>query len=127
MTDHDAKKIQSFKDLLVWQEAHKLVIKIYKITKEFPQDERFGLTSQMRRAAVSVTSNIAEGFVRKSYKDKVHFYYMSKGSLSELQDQLLISKDVEYLQKNVYEDVEQDIITVQKIISRFIQKTESFI
>jgi four helix bundle protein len=67
MSDQQDKKIQSFKDLLVWQEAHNLVIKIYKVTKFFPREEQFGLISQMRRASVSVTSNIAEGFVRKSY------------------------------------------------------------
>ncbi|MBU2566075.1 four helix bundle protein [Patescibacteria group bacterium] len=127
MSEQDVKKIHSFKDLLVWQEAHKLVIKIYKITKRYPREEQFGLVGQMRRAAVSITSNIAEGFVRKSYKDKVHYYYMSKGSLSELQNQLLISQDVGYLQQGVCGDVERDIITVQKIISKFIQKTESFI
>lgn len=127
MLDQQDKKIQSFKDLLVWQEAHKLVIKIYKITKNYPREEQFGLISQMRRAAISVTSNIAEGFVRKSYKDKVHFYYMSKSSLSELQDQLLISKDVEYIDGDIFQEVEIDINTVQKIISKFIQKTESFI
>ena len=71
MTEDDVKKIQSFKDLIVWQQAHQLVIKIYKITKKYPRDEQFGLVSQMRRSAVSITSNIAEGFVRKSYKEKV--------------------------------------------------------
>lgn len=115
-------KIQSFKDLDVWKEAHRLVIKIYKITKDFPREEQFGLVGQMRRAAVSETSNIAEGFVRKSYKDKAHFYNMSKGSLAELQDQLLICRDVGYLDDVKYNEVELDIIRVQMIISKFIKK-----
>ncbi|MBD3281390.1 four helix bundle protein [Candidatus Uhrbacteria bacterium] len=121
------QKINSFKDLDVWKQAYNLVIEVYIITKKFPRDEQFGLVSQMRRAAVSVTSNIAEGFVRKSYKDKAHFYNMSKGSLAELQDQLLISKDVGYIDELDYNKIETDLIRVQMILSKFIQKTESFI
>jgi four helix bundle protein len=122
-----AQKIQNFKDLDVWKEGHNLVIEIYAVTKEFPREEQFGLVSQMRRAAVSITSNIAEGFVRKSYKDKAHFYNMSKGSLAELQDQLLISKDVGYIDDVIYNKIEVCSIRVQMILSKFIQKTESFI
>ncbi len=103
------------------------MIKVYIITKDFPKEEQYGLVSQMRRAAVSVTSNIAEGFVRNSYKEKAHFYNMSKGSLAELQDQLLISKDVMYLSEEKYNAIELDLIRVQMILSKFIQKTESFV
>jgi four helix bundle protein len=69
------KKIISFTDLIVWQKAHQLVLDIYKITEKFPKKETYSLTDQMRRAAVSVSSNIAEGFGRYTYKDKIHFYY----------------------------------------------------
>jgi four helix bundle protein len=120
-------KIKTFKDLDVWKQAHLLVIKIYIITKDFPREEQYGLVSQMRRAAVSVTSNIAEGFVRNSYKEKAHFYNISKSSLAELQDQLLISKDVMYLSEEKYNVIESDLIRVQMILSKFIQKTESFV
>ncbi len=123
----EQKKIRTFKDLDVWKQAHSLVIKVYIITKDFPKEEQYGLVSQMRRAAVSVTSNIAEGFVRNSYKEKAHFYNMSKGSLAELQDQLLISKDVMYLSEEKYNAIELDLIRVQMILSKFIQKTESFV
>lgn len=123
----EQKKIRTFKDLDVWKQAHSLVIKVYIITKDFPKEEQYGLVSQMRRAAVSVTSNIAEGFVRNSYKEKTHFYYMSKGSLAELQNQLLISKDVMYLSEEKYNAIELDLIRVQMILSKFIQKTESFV
>jgi len=81
----------------------------------------------MHRAVVSMTSDIAEGFVRKSYKDKAHFYNMSKGPLAESQDQLLISRDVGYLDNIKYNEVESNIIRVQMFLSKFIRKTESFI
>src|SRR3989344_224377 len=87
------KKIQSFTDLEVWRESHKLVLMVYKFTKNFPKNELFGLTSQLRRAVVSITSNIAEGFSRFSYKEKIQFYSIAFGSLTEVQNQLLISKD----------------------------------
>ena len=70
----ESKKIQSFTDLYAWQEGHKLVIAVYKVTKEFPKEEMFGLTSQIIRCAISITSNIAEGFSRGTSKDKVQFY-----------------------------------------------------
>src|SRR3989344_5012387 len=93
-------KIKNFTDLLVWQSGHKLVLQIYKITKNFPQEERFGLTDQIRRAAVSITSNIAEGFGRIKYNDKAHFYTMALGSIYEVQNQLMIAKDIGYAAKN---------------------------
>src|SRR3990167_241538 len=81
-------KIQVFTDLNVWREAHKLVLEIYKLTQKFPEGEKFGLTIQLRRAAISITSNIAEGFSRKTDKEKIQFYRMSLGSLMEVQNQL---------------------------------------
>ena len=89
---------KSFKDLLVWQKAHELVMEIYKITKSFPQEERFGLVSQMRRAAVSIPSNIAEGFVKRSIRDKSNFYNVAQGSLEELKYYLILSEDLGYAQ-----------------------------
>jgi len=78
------KKIQSFTQLNVWKETHKLVLLIYKTTDNFPKKETYSLTDQMRRCAISITSNIAEGFSRQSKKEKLQFYYVSKGSLTEL-------------------------------------------
>ena len=71
-------------DLDAWREAHGLVLMIYKITKNFPKDEIYGLTNQLRRASVSITSNVAEGFSRQSYKEKIQFYYMTCGSVTEV-------------------------------------------
>lgn len=91
-----SSKIQNFTDLIAWQEAHKLVILVYGKTKSFPKEELFCLVSQMRRAAISVTSNIAEGFGRKSYKEKTQFFYLAQGSLMELKNQIIASKDIGY-------------------------------
>jgi len=91
------KSAQSFQDLMVWRKAHQLVLEIYKATRSFPNDEKFGLVSQMRRAAVSVPANIAEGFTRRGLKDKLHFYNISQASLEELKYYLILSQDLAYL------------------------------
>ena len=87
-------KIRTFEDLIVWKKSHDLTLEIYKITKDFPSEEKFGLVSQMRRAAVSIPANIAEGFKRRGSKDKIHFYNISQGSLGELQYYLILVKDL---------------------------------
>ncbi|MBI3952178.1 MAG: four helix bundle protein [Acidobacteria bacterium] len=88
---------QSFQDLRVWQKAHQLVLEVYKVTRLFPADERFGLVSQMRRAAVSIAANIAEGFAKRGIRDKLNFFNISQGSLDELKYYLILSKDLTYL------------------------------
>jgi four helix bundle protein len=93
-------RISHFQQLEVWQEAHKLVLMVYRITKQFPGDERFGLISQMRRAAVSIPANIAEGFKRRGIQDKIRFYNTSEGSLEELKYYFILSKDLEYIASN---------------------------
>ena len=116
------KKIVSFTDLIAWQKGHKLVLDIYKITEKFPQKETYSLIDQMRRAVVSITSNLAEGFGRQTYKDKIHFYYLSQGSLIELKNQLLIAKDIKYFklttkfidQVNEVHKLVQGLITASK-------------
>lgn len=85
---------KSFQDLDTWREAHKLAIGIYKLVEKFPEREKFGLISQMTRSAVSVPSNIAEGFNRESNKEKIQFYATARGSAAELQSQLLIARDI---------------------------------
>ncbi len=120
------KKIQSFTDLEVWKEAHKLALLVYELTKNFPKEEIFGLISQLRRAAVSITSNIAEGFSRQSYKEKIQFYFMARGSLVELQSQLLISRDVQYLTSGNFNKISQQSIIVHKLLNAFIKKSKEF-
>jgi four helix bundle protein len=114
-------KIRNFADLETWKEGHKLVLKIYKLTKDFPKEERFGLIDQMRRAVVSITSNIAEGFSRQSKKEKAQFFLISKGSLTELQNQLLISKDVHYLKLEDFSDVIKLTVQVKKLLNGLIR------
>ena len=121
------EKIQSFTDLNTWKEAHKLVLEIYKITKAFPKEEQFGLTNQLRRAAVSITSNIAEGFSRQSYKEKLQFYATALGSLTEVQNQLLIAKDVEYISSTEFQNIADQSVTVNKLLNGLIKKTKTLI
>jgi len=117
-------KIKSFTDLEVWKEGHKLVLMIYELTKQFPKEEVFSLVSQLRRAAVSVTSNIAEGFARFSYKEKSQFYSMARGSLTELQNQLFVAKDVGYLtNENFTKAINQSTI-VHKLLNALIRKNK---
>jgi four helix bundle protein len=97
--------IRSFRDLFVWQRAHKLTLVIYKTTESFPTQERYGLTSQMRRAAVSVSSNIVEGFRRRSVKDSRNFYSIADASLEELKYQLLLARDLRYVEGERYEKI----------------------
>lgn len=119
--DNEKSKIKSFTDLNAWKKAHKLVLMIYKITKEFPKEEIFGLVSQMRRAVVSITSNIAEGFSRQSKKEKIQFYSIAKGSLTEIQNQLLIAKDIGYISKKDFQFIAEQSIEVNKLLNGLIR------
>ncbi|SRR3989344_2959875 len=120
-------KIDSFTDLKVWQEGHKLVLMIYKITRSFPKSETYSLVDQMRRAAASITANITEGFARQSFKEKVQFYYLSKGSLSELKNFLFIAKDVGYLDEKEFRSAMEQADLVDKILQGFIKKSKTYI
>jgi len=99
----------AFEKLTVWQNARKLVKEIYKITRSFPEDEKFGLVSQIRRAIVSVSSNIAEGSSRITSKDQAHFYNTSYSSLMEVLSQVILSSDLEFITIKQYEDLREEI------------------
>lgn len=120
-------KIREFTDLRVWQEGHQLVIAIYKLTKAFPREEMYSLTDQMRRAASSITSNIAEGFGRQGYKEKVQFFYLSQGSLLELKNQLLIARDVGYLGEMQFAALASRANGVHQLLQGLIRKSKTFI
>jgi len=118
-------KIKSFTDLIAWKEGHKLVLEIYKATTEFPKTEAYGLTNQLRRCTVSITSNIAEGFSRQTKKAKSQFYHMAKGSLIELQNQVLIAKDIGYISTYKFKRLAERSITVAKLITGLIKYTKT--
>lgn len=113
--------IKSFTELKVWQKAHELVIMIYKLTSKFPNDEKFGLSSQMRRAAISVASNIVEGFRRYFNKVSANFYDIADGSLEELKYQLLLSKDLKYLSDHEYNQAISLSEEVSKMLRSWIK------
>lgn len=113
--------IKHFTDLVAWQEGHGLVLKIYLITKDFPSDEKFGLISQMRRSASSVTANIAEGFGRQGYRDKIQFYIRSRGSDTELQDQLITARDLGFIDKKTYNELMEQAVVVNKLLNGLIK------
>jgi len=125
--DSSSTKIKSFTDLKVWQEGHQLVISIYKITKTFPKEETYSLVDQMRRAVTSITSNIAEGFGRHGYKEKLQFYYLSQGSITELKNQILIARDVGYLNQKDYEELVLKSNNTHQILQGLITKSKTFI
>lgn len=115
--------MESFQDLNAWQEAHKFVLMIYKATKQFPTDERFGLISQMRRAAVSIPANIAEGFGRRGIKDKLRFYNIALASLDEVKYFLILSADLGYLTDKKL--ITEQSNTAGRLLNGLIRSTEN--
>ena len=114
--------LKSYKELLVWQKSMNMVTQIYDLTKTFPEEEKFGLISQMRRCSVSIPSNIAEGWGRLSRKNYIQFLRISRGSLYELETQILITKQLNYI--NDSESVENLIIEISKMLNSLIKKLE---
>ncbi len=113
----------AFEKLEVWQEMRKLVKEIYAITNSFPSDEKYGLVSQLRRAAVSVASNISEGSARNTAKDQANFYGMAYSSLMELYNQLIISKDIGWLNSEQFEKLRNDIEKISSMINAMRKST----
>ncbi len=114
-------KIQNFTDLFSWKKGHELLLLVYRITSSFPTAEQFGLTSQMRRAALSITSNIAEGFGRSSLREKIQFYNISLGSTTELQNQLIAGKDLLLITEKEFEQAWNLTIETHKLINGLIR------
>lgn len=120
-------KIRSFTDLNAWKESHKLAIMVYETTKTFPREELYSLVDQMRRAAISVTSNIAEGFGRQSYKEKIQFYYIAQGSLIELKNQLLLARDIGYLDSKKFNEMAEQANCAHKLLQGLIKKSKDIL
>ena len=118
-------KIRTFTDLNAWQEGHKLVLEIYKITKTFPKEELFVLSSQIRRAAISITSNVAEGFSRQYLKEKRQFYAIALGSITEIQNQLILAKDLGCLENSLFNKIFQQSVLVHKLINGLVKSANN--
>lgn len=112
---------RSFRDLVVWQKAHAFVLGVYRLTKSFPKDERYGLTSQFRRAGVSIAANIAEGFVKRSRLEKIRMLNVAQASLEECKYYLILSKDLSYGSNPSLEPLSQEI---SKILTAYIKSLE---
>ena len=110
----------NFKEIIAWKKSRDLVVNVYKLTRKFPSDERFALTSQVKRAAVSISSNIAEGAGRKTNKDFARFLDISLGSAYELESQLINAQDLNFITTDEYNVIYQQVSEVQKLINGFL-------
>lgn len=114
-------KVVSFEDLIVWQKVHRFVLKIYKLTEDFPKSETYGLSNQFRRASVSIPANIAEGYKKKGIKDKLRFFnIVQQGSLEECRYYLILTKDLNY-SKNVFEETGL-LIETSKLLNAYCSR-----
>ena len=111
--------LENFRKLKVWQKARVFTVKIYRITENFPNEEKYGLTSQIRRASVSIIANIAEGTKRKTSKDKKHFLVMSDTSLEEIKCYLILCYDLKYIDKNTGKKLMDDAREIGRMLNGF--------
>ncbi len=118
-------RIESYKDLVVWQKSMDLVVEIYSLTKLFPKEETYGLISQMRRAALAIPSNIAEGYRRKHIKEYLQFLYIANGSASELETQICVAKNLDDTKNLDYSKVDSLLLEVLKMLNVLISKLET--
>ena len=116
----------TFKNIKVWQKAHELALEIYKVTRSFPSDERYGLTAQLRRSGASVATNIVEGYKRRSSKDFAHFLNLSDSSLEETKYHLLLAHDLRYLSTTDYERLSTLADEIGRMLFRFQEKVRTY-
>ena len=117
--------IKEFTDLDAWKKSHEVVLLTYKATRHFPKEELFGIVNQMRRAAISAESNIAEGFGRNTAKDKQHFFAIAKGSLLELQSQSITSRDLEYITEEEYQKMRIALLHAIRLCAGLVRSTNA--
>ena len=117
--------LKNYKDLKVWQKSYELCLKIYRITAKFPNEERYGLTSQIRRSAVSIPSNIAEGYGRKTTADYIRMLYISYGSVCELETQILLAGDLGFIEKGELGTIKKDIAEIERMLKALIKSLEN--
>lgn len=113
-------KTDTYQDLEVWKQSKGLVSHVYSLTKTFPKEEQFGLTNQLRRSAVSIPSNIAEGCGRNHFKDSIQFFFIARGSLYEMETQIIIAHDLGYITKPEQLNILNDIISCKRLLNGFI-------
>ena len=116
--------LKNYKELKVWQKAYELYLKIYKTTKTFPKEERYGLTSQIRRAAVSIPSNIAEGYGRRTTGEYIQALYVAYGSQCELETQILLAGDLGFIKADDLEKLNKDVGDVERMLKGLIRSLE---
>ena len=114
--------MRAFRELVVWQKAHHLTINVYRITKSFPRDELYGLTSQMRRSAASVGANIAEGCGRGTPRDFARFVQVALGSASELENQLLLARDLGLISTSTHADLDKSVTDVKRMLTGLLRR-----
>lgn len=117
--------MQNYKNLEVWKKGHKLTLELYRETKGFPNEELYGLTSQIRRSGSSIPANIAEGSGRDSDSDFARFLQIAQGSANEVEYHLLLAKDLNYLSKPKYQKLQEKILEIKKMLSGLIKKVRS--
>jgi four helix bundle protein len=117
--------VRDFRQLQVWERSHNLTLAVYRATRNFPQEERFGLTSQIRRASASIPTNIAEGCGRSTDKELAQFMQIAMGSASEVEYQLLLAHDLDYLSDDMYRRLNDSVVEVKKMLSTFIKRLRS--
>lgn len=117
-------KIKKFYELDAWKKGHELVLEIYKLTRDFPKEEVYGIVSQLRRASSSITANIAEGFARYHFKDKIRFYYQARGSVAEVQNFLLLAKDLKFIDLETCKKRGEKANEVSQLINGLIRSIE---
>ncbi|MGB9075157.1 MAG: four helix bundle protein [Terriglobales bacterium] len=116
--------MKDFKELRVWSKAHELTVFIYNLTRAFPKDEIYGLTSQVRRSAASIGANIAEGCGRRSDGEMTRFLQIARGSASETEYHLLLAKDLGFLSEGDFQKTEQRVVEVQRMLTALVQKVQ---
>lgn len=117
--------MKNFRELRTWQKGHQLTLKIYLVTKQFPKEEIYGLISQMRRSSSSIPTNIAEGCGRDSDGDLARFLSIALGSASELEYQLILSKDLSYVDSDTYDNLLSEAVEIKKMLNAFILKLKA--
>lgn len=117
--------MQDFKDIKVWQKSHQLTLQIYKVTEEFPKSELYGLVSQMRRAATSVPTNIAEGCVQETDAQYARYLRISLGSANEIDYHLLLTKDLHYISPEQYASLHTEVDQIKKMLTSFIRRLKT--